>query len=295
MFYDAAVSLPPSVRQWRDSGRWVSTKAGQVFVRSQPGEGPTVLLLHGFPSSSFDFRSVVPGLGQQSWLTMDFLGFGLSDKPRPHRYSLLEQADLVESVVADANTGPVVLIAHDMGTSVATELLARDIGGFLSFELRRATLSNGSVILERASLRSVQKALRGPLGPVVARLANRRRFARGFARLFSADHPLSADEAAAQWALLSHGGGHRIAHLLSAYLDERVRYAARWHGAVRDWPKPLGFVWGLRDPVATTNVLDGLRELRPGAPVVELPRLGHYPQIEDPDAFTDAALHLLTG
>jgi pimeloyl-ACP methyl ester carboxylesterase len=94
---------------------------------------------------------------------------------------------------------------------------------------------------------------------------------------------------------LSYNGGNRIAHLLISYLDERVRYAQRWHGAVRDWPKPLGFVWGLGDPVATTNVLDGLRELRPSAGVVELPRLGHYRQVEDPKAYADAALSLLVG
>ncbi|HEU0190890.1 MAG TPA: alpha/beta hydrolase [Mycobacterium sp.] len=290
--------MPDSVRDWRDGGRWLSTGAGRVFVRSTSGDGPTVLLLHGFPSSSYDFRAVVDRLGTRPWLTLDFLGFGFSDKPRPHRYSLLEQADLVQAVVADAtegSAGPVVLIAHDMGTSVATELLARDLDGSLGFDLRRAVLSNGSIILDRASLRPIQKVLRSPLGPLAARLANRRMFTREFARLFSDGHPLSADEAAAQWALLSHNGGHRIGHLLSAYLDERVRYADRWHGAIRDWTKPLGFVWGLDDPVATPNVLDGLRELRPGAPVVELPGLGHYPQIEDPDAFAEAAMRILTG
>src|SRR6185437_6584462 len=161
------------------------------------------------------------------------------------------------------------------------------------FELQRAVLSNGSVILDRASLRPSQKVLRGPLGPVLARLVNRRGFKRGFGRLFSADHPLSAEEAEAQWELLSYNDGHRIAHLLISYLDERVRYARRWHGAVRDWPKALGFVWGLADPVATTSVLAGLRELRPDAPVVELPGLGHYPQLEDPTAYIDAALSLL--
>lgn len=224
---------------------------------------------------------------------MDFLGFGLSEKPNPHRYSLFEQADLVEQVVASSASGPVVLAAHDMGTSVATELLARDLEGTLTFDLQRAVLTNGSVILERASLRPIQKVLRGPFGGVAARLTNRRSFVRGFGRLFSPQHPLTSDEAAAQWALLTHNGGNRIAHLLSAYLDERVRYAQRWHGAVRDWPKPLGFVWGLGDPVATTNVLDGLRQLRPAAAVVELPGLGHYPQIEDPQAFTDGVLSLL--
>lgn len=271
----------------------MSTDAGRVFVRSGAGDGPTVLLLHGFPSSSYDFRSVTARLTGRSWLTMDFLGFGLSEKPRPHRYTLFEQADLVEQVVAANTSGPVVLLAHDMGTSVATELLARDIDGALSFDLQRAVLTNGSVILERASLRPIQKVLRSPFGAIAALLPNRRSFVRGFGRLFSPDHPLSADEGDAQWALLTHNGGNRIAHLLSAYLDERVTYAQRWHGAVRDWPKPLGFVWGLRDPVATTNVLDGLRELRPAADVVELPELGHYPQIEDPQAFTEGILRLL--
>ena len=75
--------------------------------------------------------------------------------------------------------GPVVLLAHDMGTSVATELLARDLAGALPFELLRAVLTNGSVILERASLRPSQKILRGPLGPLFSRLTNERGFIRG--------------------------------------------------------------------------------------------------------------------
>lgn len=287
--------LPQTVAQWRDAGRWLTTPAGRVFVRSAPGDGPTVLMLHGYPSSSYDYRQVVPHLDGRAWLTLDFLGFGLSDKPRPHRYSLLEQADIVAAVVAEAGAGPVVLIAHDMGTSVTTELLARDIEGRLPFELQRVVLSNGSVILDRASLRPSQKILRGPLGPLLVRLVNRRGFVRGFGKLFSDGHPLSAAEAEAQWSLLTHNGGHRIAHLLIAYLDERVRYADRWHGAVREWPKKLSFLWGLDDIVATTNVLDGLRELRPAADVVELPGVGHYPQVEVPDVFARSALSLLSA
>ena len=286
--------LPPSVAQWRDGGRWVTTPAGRVFVRSAPGDGPTILLLHGYPSSSFDYQQVVTHLAGRGWLTMDFLGFGLSDKPRPHRYSLLEQADIVQAVVAGATTGPVVLVAHDMGTSVTTELLARDLQAQLPFELQRTVISNGSVILHRASLRTAQKLLRSPLGPILARLSTAPRFVREFGRLFSPSHPLSEQEGAAQWALWSNNDGHRIAHLLISYLDERVRYASRWHGAVRDWPKPLSFLWALDDPVATTNVLDGLRELRPAAEVVELPGVGHYPQVEVPEVFTRAALSLLS-
>jgi pimeloyl-ACP methyl ester carboxylesterase len=290
---NVAPMMPPSVAAWRDGGRFVSTHAGSIFVRSGNGDGPTLLLLHGYPSSSFDYRGVVSHLADRAWLTMDFLGFGLSDKPRPHRYSLFEQADLVQRVVAETTEGPVELIAHDMGTSVATELLARDLAGQLPFDLHRAVLTIGSVILERASLRPIQKILRGPLGPVVARFANRRMFARGFARLFSVDHPLTPEEADAQWALMAYNNGAEISHLLISYLDERVQNASRWHGAVRDWQKPLSFLWGLDDPVATTEVLDGLRQLRPHAAVIQLPGVGHYPQVEVPQEFTAGALRLL--
>jgi len=286
--------LPLTVAEWRDAGTWLTTPAGRVFVRSAPGNGPTILLLHGFPSSSFDYRHVVPHLGGRAWVTLDFLGFGLSDKPRPHRYSLLEQADIVASALAETTTGPVVLVAHDMGTSVTTELLARDLEGYLPFELQRVVLSNGSVILHRASLRPAQKLLRSPLGPVLSRLSSGSSFVRAFGRLFSTNHPLTPQEGQAQWALWSNNDGHRIAHLLISYLDERVRYASRWHGAVRDWPKPLSFLWALDDPVATTNVLDGLRDLRPAADVVELPGVGHYPQVEVPDVFARSALSLLS-
>ncbi|MEU0870812.1 alpha/beta fold hydrolase [Nocardia brasiliensis] len=285
--------MPNLVHIWRDGGQQVRTRAGSVFVRSAPGDGPTVLLLHGYPSSSFDFRGVVDRLGGRGWLALDFLGFGLSEKPRPHRYSLFEHADTVEDVVAALDPGPVVLLAHDMGTSVATELIARDIDGTLPFPLERAVLGNGSIILEKATLRPIQKILRGRLGPIAARLANRMMFTREFGAVFSKAHPLTEREAAAQWELLAHADGHRIAHLLTAYLDERVTHAERWHGAIRDWGKPIGLLWGTADPVATVAVLKGLRTLRPSAPVIELPGLGHYPQLEDPEAYATAARRLL--
>ena len=65
-------------------------------------------------------------------LAPDFLGFGLSEKPRDHTYTLHWQADLVEELVRRRSAGrPVFFVAHDMGTSVANELMARDLDGAL--------------------------------------------------------------------------------------------------------------------------------------------------------------------
>ena len=248
------------------------------------GGGTPLLFLHGYPSSSYDWRAVLDRLGGRPAVCFDFLGFGLSEKPREHVYSLHAQADLAEAVArAHLPAGPVLLVAHDMGTSVATELLARDLEGRLGFELAAVLLLNRSMIIERASLTLAQRALRSRLGPLVARLSNERAFRAQFARLFSADHPLTREEAADQWALLAHHGGQRIIDRLTCYLHEQVRFAPRWHGALRDWPGRLELAWAGRDPVCTEAVLEAVLELRGHAPLTRLPGLGHYPQLEQPD------------
>jgi pimeloyl-ACP methyl ester carboxylesterase len=280
----SAGALTDRVQAWRAGGELVEVGRRRLFVRHFDGAGPPLLFLHGYPSSSYDWQPACELLRGRRMTTFDFLGFGLSDKPRDHTYSLHAHANDVESI-AKANGGePVVLVAHDMGTSVATELLARDIEGRLPFRLAAVLLFNGSMVIERASLTVSQKLLRSPLGPLAARLSNQRAFRAQFARLFSQLHPLTAQQAADQWCLLTHNGGHRILDRLTFYLHERVTYASRWHGALGDWPGPLELAWAGRDPVCTEAVLQAVLELRPGAGLTRLPALGHYPQLEEPGA-----------
>jgi pimeloyl-ACP methyl ester carboxylesterase len=217
-------------------------------------------------------------------MTLDFLGFGLSDKPRSARYSLFEHADAVSALAGRFGAEPVTLVAHDMATSVASELLARDLEGRLPFALAGVLLLNGSMVIEAASLTAGQKLLRSPLGPLFARLTNERSFRLQLARIFSTEHPLSEAEAEDQWSLLAYHGGHRILDRLCFYLRERVSYGPRWHGALRDWPGRLELAWAGQDPVCTEAVLQAVLALRRDTPTMRLPSLGHYPQLEDPVA-----------
>ncbi|MGB2711759.1 MAG: alpha/beta hydrolase [Conexibacter sp.] len=279
--------LTEDVERWRAAGAIEEVAGHRLYVQRRDGNGPLLLLLHGFPSSSYDWRELLALRPARAALAFDFLGFGLSDKPRDHEYTLAWQADAAEQLVRSAGSPPVFLVAHDMGTSVATELMARELAGRQQIEIAGALLFNGSILLDRASPTIGQKLLRSRLGPLFARLTNERSFRLQFGRIFSQAHPLSVQEAADQWCLLAHAGGQRIGHLLVNYMAERERYTERWHGAFRDWPGRLSLTWGLEDPVATTAVLDGLRGLRPGVPVVELPGIGHYPQLERPELLAD--------
>jgi pimeloyl-ACP methyl ester carboxylesterase len=280
------MGLTARTSAWEALGERVPVAGGhEVFATRRSGPGPSVVLLHGFPSSSYDWRALLeqPAVAELNVLAFDFLGFGLSDKPAGRPYSLMTQADLTEELVGRYLGGSGFVIAHDMGTSVATELFARQIAGRGGMQIAGALLFNGSMLLHLAKPTVGQRLLRGPLGPLAARLSSERVFRQQLGSVFSAAHPLSAEEAEDQWSLVTWLGGQRRAHELIAYMDERERYADRWHGAIRDWSGELSLMWGMRDPVARVEVLRGIQELRPGVPVTELPELGHYPQIEDPE------------
>lgn len=274
--------LTERVRAWQQRGESSEFRGHAIHTYRQPGDGPLVLMLHGFPSSSYDWRLLLDQEPERNVLAFDFLGFGLSAKPREHDYSLFWQADLAEELVRRHSEGrPVFVLAHDMGTSVANELMARDLEGKLEMELAGILLFNGSMVLERASPILGQRILRSRFGPLFARLSSERVFRQQFGSVFSAAHPLSEAEAADQWSLVCHNDGRTLSHRLISYMDQREEHAGRWHGAIRDWQGDLRLTWGLLDRVATTEVLAALRELRPSVPVTELPELAHYPQLED--------------
>ncbi len=282
--------LTPRTSAWQKAGTLTTLAGHQIFVRERAGtrDRPPVLFHHGYPSSSYDWRHTLERLDERRLILFDFLGFGLSEKPRGHVYSLLQQADIVEAIVARFASEPVTIVAHDMGSSVVTELLARDLEQRLRFELDSVLLFNASLVLERASLLVGQKVLRSRLGPLAARMTTRSGFRAQFAQTFSDGHPLTDEEAADQWSLLTYNNGHRLLHRLIFYLHERITYAQRWQGALRDWPGRLELAWGQLDPICTEAVLQAVLELRPHAPLNRLPGLGHYPQLEDPGASIEA-------
>jgi pimeloyl-ACP methyl ester carboxylesterase len=281
--------LSDRVETWRAAGHIEEFRDRKIHTFFQDGEGPLIVMLHGFPTSSFDWRQAVKLMPDRKLLAFDFLGFGLSDKPRDHNYTLSWQADLTEELARRfADGGPVYVCAHDLGTSVATELLARDMAAELIFTLGGVFIFNGSILIERSNPTLAQKLLRGPFGPLAARFANEAFFRRQFTSIFSKGHPASSRDVADNWALMCWNDGNRLGHKLVSYMDERAIYADRWHGAIQRWDGDLTLAWGMEDPVAVPEVLDGLLEMRPSQRVIRFDDLGHYPQVEDPPRFVKA-------
>lgn len=253
----------------------------------EDGAGEPLLLIHGFPTASWDWAPIWPALAQRFRLVaMDMLGFGFSSKPRPYVYSISEQADLYEALLAKLGIARCHVLAHDYGDTVAQELLARfedrRASGAPGLALRSVCFLNGGLFPESHHPRPVQVALAGPDGEKISAALDETLFTRGFGEVFGPRTQPSAAQLAEFWQLVAHADGQRIWHLLIRYMEERRANRERWVGALLASSIPLRLVDGPEDPVSGAHLAARYRELVPGADVVLLPGIGHYPQVEDP-------------
>lgn len=283
--------MAPTVDDWRAAGRMMPWRGHAVFVREGGvDDGPPVVLIHGFPTASWDWHAIWDALAARYRLiACDLLGLGLSDKPR-QRYRIADQAALVEAVAAACCVTRAAVVAHDYGLTVAQELLARAPAGPLA--LRRVVLLNGGAFPETHRARPIQRLLASPIGPVLARLASRRTFEHNL-RSIAGARPPDDEELAAMWTLASRADGRAVLPALLGYIAERRRYRARWVGALVDPPVPVRLIAGLADPISGAHMVARYRALVPRADVVELPGVGHYPQLEAPAAVAAAILAFL--
>lgn len=284
------MSLEP-LDAWRRRGERVSVLGHSLFrvVAGAPG-GTPVVLAHGFPTSSHDWSGVLPLLAEtRRVLALDLLGYGLSDKPWPHDYTIGEQTDLLEAWLAQEGVARAHLLAHDMGVTVVQELLARRLEGKPGVEPASIVLLNGGLLVEKVRPILAQKLLRHRrLGPLAARLIGRRGFGRSLKGI--AGRPPSEEELDALFALVVENDGPRVYPGLIRYMDERVARRDRWRKATLEHAYPLRLVWGDRDPISTWAIAEEVRACRPATDVVRLEGTGHYPQLEEPERVARAAL-----
>ena len=246
------------------------------------GQGEPLLLIHGFPTASWDWHYLWQPLAQRNLvIACDMLGFGDSDKPVDHDYCLLEQADVQQALLEHLSVDqPVHVLAHDYGDSVAQELLARH------YENRLAVAScvflNGGLFPETHRPVLMQKLLLSPLGWMIGRAFSRDALVKSFRQIFGPQTGPSESELDDFWSLIETHRGPRILHKLIGYIPERRAQRDRWVAAMQRDDIPLRVIDGEVDPVSGAHMVERYRQLIAGADTVLLPGIGHYPQIEAP-------------
>ncbi len=286
--------MTSAVEEWSRLGEHRELAGHRIFTVDVPASeaerAEPLLVLHGFPSSSFDFRLVLDDLRRtRRVLLLDMLGYGLSAKPDAP-YTIAEQADIVVAFTRTSGVERLALLTHDMGDTVGGELLARQREGSWAVEITRRVLTNGSIYIEMAQLSAGQQWLLALPDECMAedQALDASMVQAGLAATFSPAAAVDDDELVSQWELIAAADGHRLLGRLIRYIEERRRSERRYTGAIEDHPSPLHIVWGVDDPIAVVAMTDRLVRARPDAGRDLLAGVGHYPMIEAPRRFADA-------
>jgi pimeloyl-ACP methyl ester carboxylesterase len=274
-----------TLREWYDQGQYFEYKEHRIFYQeSAPNRQQALLLLHGFPTSSWDWHRLWEELSLHFHLIApDFLGFGYSDKPKAHDYRIQEQADIVEALMQAKGRQQYHVLAHDYGDTVAQEILARECEREGTLRLQSLILLNGGLFPETHRPRPIQQLLLGPFGPYLSPFLSRRSLRTNFEKIFGPNTQPRPHEIDEWWSLINYNYGKDIFHKLIQYMAERVEHRERWVNALIDPPILIRLIVGDIDPISGHHAADRYEEVvQKRADVVRLPEIGHYPQTEAP-------------
>lgn len=290
----------PSLIEWKNRGSTHTVLGHSLFVIDEGDHNDeTIVILHGYPSCSYDYYACLPILSEDHRVVIhDHLGFGLSGRPEKYSYSLIEQADHAWALWQKLGLKKVHLLAHDYGTSVATEILAQAMRGFEPVKLQSITVGNGSMLIEMAQLLLMQKILRSKRwGPLAVRLATRWNFKKNMSKIWYDKSKVNEEELDVLYDMMwSQPGGKKVFHRVSQYLDERYKYWHRWIGeGLYSTDRHINILWAEKDPVAVIAMGETLHEHIPNNSFKRLPDLGHYPMLEDPEQYAKAVLEMINN
>lgn len=289
-----------TANEWKFKGEFITVNDRKLFVIdtssffSTEDQAPskTMVILHGYPTSSYDYYKVLPELSKHYRVIIhDHLGFGFSDKPLDYSYSLLDQTDLALQLWQQLGVKKVHLLAHDYGTSVATEIIARNNNNKLTIEIENLTLCNGSMHIELSQLRTIQKLLKNKwLGKYVAKLTTYAIFSKNLRNVYFDETKVSNNELKDMWMQLEYNEGRKVIHKLSQYINERYTYWNRWIGALKETNLQTNIVWAKNDPVAVPAIAMLIATEVSNNKLFWIENTGHFPMLENPDEWLNCIL-----
>jgi haloalkane dehalogenase len=268
--------------------RWLQTRWGRVhYVEEGPPDGEVVLLVHGTPSWSFDYRHVIPVLARsRRVIAVDHLGFGLSERPNELGYTPEEHTEVLRVVVEKLGLERFGLVVHDYGGPIALPLAAEQPERITSLvvlnswmwpltedaELARGARLAGSG-LGRLLYRWLNFSLR-VLMPYA--YADRRKLTPRLHQQYLEPFRRREDRVRVLWAL---------ARALTASAPALGRL---WDARGRLASIPALVLWGLGDRALPPRLLQRFRQAWPQARIQELAGVGHWPHEEAPEVVARA-------
>jgi pimeloyl-ACP methyl ester carboxylesterase len=278
---------------------WVSGDGVRLHCVSA-GEGPLVLLLHGFPDFWFGWRHQLPALAAAGYraVALDLRGYNLSDRPPRVEDYALERVTADVAAVIQRLGGPArAVVGHDWGGVVAWRLSRSHPASFDRLVAMNAPHPKRYRELLRRPAQVIRSWYAAAVQiPALPEWLLRRNDAAGVAAIIRAEHArrgaVSERELDAYRAAFRRNDALRAA---LAYYRAAARAPRRALGAPTLTTQPTLVVWGMRDGALVPANADGLERWVPDLRIVRVPRARHFVQSDAPDVVNDALLAFLAG
>lgn len=241
-----------------------------------------IVLLHGFGASVYTWRDVIPALaGQYRVIAPDLKGFGASDKPDDKRYSVFDQAEIVDALIDHLDLRETILGGHSMGGAVAA-VLASDSPPDRPYGIRRIMIFDAPLFRQRLPLFIMILDI-PVLGEAVLHLTPPQTGVGWVLReSYYDDARVGNDEISAYAAAWSEPGGRKaLVRTAEALADLNSSGHAFDFDEIR---MPVLVVWGKKDRVVPVANAYALRDALPGPVSFHIiDKCGHIPLTEKPE------------
>jgi len=249
------------------------------------GSGHAILFVHGTPSWSFDFRKVIKSLSRHfRCIAMDHIGFGLSEKPKHHDYSIEQHCRTFEYFIEKLNLNDFTLVVHDFGGPIGFQYAIRHPSRIRSIVVLNSWLWKFS---DDPLFKPLQKLANSPLLPLLYKYFNfsaRVLLPRSFGR----EKPDS--KTLKHYTAPFSKPAERLGCLAFAksLVDEQEWFDTLWKQRTTLQHKPFLFVWGMADKFTPPEFLQRFSDGFHHCEVIPLPYCGHFPQEEQPGKVSEA-------
>jgi haloalkane dehalogenase len=275
---------------------WVRRGQHRIYAREYPGEGPAVVLLHGFPDNLHLYDRLVPHLHPpRQVVTFDFLGWGASDKPAGYPYTASNQTGDLDAVIDQLALGRVVLVAHDASGPPAIDwalahpervaalvLLNTYYGWMRTLRRPQAIFLYSTPILRNLArlaasrFEALDRSLyRWQVGRFIGHPAARAEFVPLLYSGFRSARP-------AFWSLNND--------LLGTVISRRKMFPT-----MRGFSRPVRIIFGAADPYLNPGVAKRFHQLFPNSELFLLAGARHYVQVDQPEEVASLVLSTPTG
>jgi haloalkane dehalogenase len=258
----------------------------RIRVREYSGEGPAVVLMHGFPDNLHLYDRLVPHLSGRRVVTFDFLGWGGSDKPGGYPYTADNQTRDLDAVIGHLGLDSVVLVAHDASgppaidwalahpeRTAALVLLNTYYG--LTSSLRRP---EAIFLFSTPVLRNIARFVSGKFGLF------RRIYWWQVGERFIRDEEVREELVPLLYEQFAATPSTKPAFFtLNNDLLGTVRSRAGAEPEMRAFGRPVRIIFGEADPSLNAGVARDFHEKFPGSELFLLPTARHFPQLDEPE------------